>query len=144
MSEAATQNNLKISLVTPEGSLFEDVAGFVAVPGYDGEIGILPHHTALIARLGIGPLRIVEGNLGGEVALRFAVRGGFLQVLEGKVLILAAEAVKPEDIVEASLSEERDEILEALKNPESDEAYTGLLERRRWLETREGVLRAAG
>ena len=144
MSEAATQDHLTISLVTPEGSLFEGEAGFVAVPGYDGEIGILPHHTALIARLGTGALRVVEDDLGGEVALRFAVRGGFLQVMEGKVLILAAEAVEPEDIVEASLQTEREEILEALKNPESDEAYTELLERRRWLETREGALRAAG
>ena len=122
MSEAATQNHLTINLVTPEGSLFEGEAGFVAVPGHDGEIGILPHHTALIARLGTGSLRIVEG----------------------KVLILAAEAVDPESLTEDGLAAERTEVLEALQSPESDESYAALLERRRWLETREGILRAAG
>ena len=64
---------LTLSVVTPESSLFKGDAGFVAAPGAEGELGILPHHAALIAHLGTGSLRIKSEN----ETRRYAVRGGF-------------------------------------------------------------------
>jgi len=130
---------LSLSVVTPEGGLFEGEANFVAAPAVDGEVGILERHTALISALGTGLLRVEE-----EAGTRsFAVRGGFLQVLGNEVTLLVTEAVKPEDVDAAALAGEWKEILEALRRPESDERYAELLESRRWLEAREKLAAAS-
>ena len=139
MSDAATDTGtgvLRINVVTHEGAVHDGEATFVAVPAREGEMGVLPQHTPLIAQLGIGPLRIEVKD--GEDAV-FAVRGGFLQVLEDHVTLLATEALHPDDIDVETLESEKAEILEKLQHPESDEDYQALLDDRRWVETREKV-----
>ena len=81
----AGEETLKIRVVTPEGALFKGTGSFVAVPAKHGEVGIQPKHTPLIARLGTGILRILEEGLGQPTTERFAVRGGFLQVVDDEV-----------------------------------------------------------
>jgi F-type H+-transporting ATPase subunit epsilon len=127
---------LTLNVVTPEGSLYEGEASFVAAPGADGELGILPRHAALIAHLGIGPLRVKTE----KDTLRFAVRGGFLQVMENAVTLLATQAVKPEELDRQSLVEEKEALLAELQHPSSDEAYDELMADRRWVEVREALL----
>jgi len=128
---------LTLSVVTPEGRLFKGDARFVAAPGAEGELGILPGHAALIAHLGIGGLRV---KTEGDVTERFAVRGGFLQVMDDQVTLLATEAVAPKDVDAAALKAEHDETLESLQHPASDEEYADLLARRRWIETRQALV----
>ena len=48
-------------VVTPERTLFDELVEFVALPLYDGELGVLPGHTPLIGRLGYGELRTRKG-----------------------------------------------------------------------------------
>ncbi len=136
----AGEETLTIQVVTPEGALFEGIGSFVAVPAMNGEVGIQPQHTPLIARLGTGILRVLEEGLGGAVTERFAVRGGFLQVVENEVTLLVAEAARKEDADADALKTEREDLLAKLQNPESDENYEELLAARQWLQARENLV----
>ena len=129
--------SLQLSVVTPEGSLYNEAAAFVAVPCRGGEVGILPGHTALIAELGVGILRVKKGAMGGEVSDRFGIRGGFLQVVDNQVTLLVTEAATPGAIDVEALAAERERVLEALRHPDSDEQFATLLDDRRWVESRE-------
>jgi F-type H+-transporting ATPase subunit epsilon len=130
---------LKISVVTPEGSLFAGEALFVAAPAWDGEVGILPGHAAMIAILGTGELRVERGTLGGKVTDHYAVRGGFLQVIDNEVTLLVTEAKKPDDLDLESLDTEHADVLKELQHPPSDPRYAHLLDERRWIETRQKI-----
>jgi len=79
---------LHLEIVTPERLAYEDEVDMVLVPGIDGELGILPHHTPLVSLLGVGELKIRKG--GGEEI--FAIAGGFLQVRPDKVVVMAETA----------------------------------------------------
>src|SRR6476469_87520 len=67
---------LRCVVVTPERALVDVPADFVALPLYDGEVGILPGRAPLVGRLGYGELRIKRGNQ----TERYYVDGGFVQV----------------------------------------------------------------
>ncbi len=71
--------------------MFDGEADAVVAPAYDGEVGILPGHAPYMTLLGTGTLTI--RRVGG--ASRFAVSGGFLQVVDNRVRVVA-EHVKGE------------------------------------------------
>ncbi len=79
---------LLLEIVTPERLAYSEYVDSVQVPGIDGELGILPHHTALLSILGVGELRIRKG--GTEES--FAIFGGFIQVRPDKVVVMAETA----------------------------------------------------
>ena len=79
---------LKVSVISPERTLFDGDATQVVAPAYDGEVGILTGHAPMMALLGRGTLRITES--GGE--RRFAVEGGFLQVVDDQVRVVTEKA----------------------------------------------------
>ena len=54
----STDRHLKCVVVTPERACLDEVADFVALPMFDGELGVLPGRAALIGRLGYGELRL--------------------------------------------------------------------------------------
>ena len=76
---------IQLDIVTPERLAYSDEVDAVTLPGSEGELGVLPHHTPLVSTLGVGELRIRKG--GTEES--FAIFGGFLQVLPTKVVVLA-------------------------------------------------------
>jgi F-type H+-transporting ATPase subunit epsilon len=84
MAEAIT-----CTVVTPEQTALEAKADFVALPLFDGEIGIAANHSPLIGRLGYGEMRIKSG--GQTVA--YYVDGGFVQVADNVVAVLTNRAV---------------------------------------------------
>ena len=79
---------LHLEIVTPERMAYSDDVDMVLVPGVEGEMGILPHHTPLVSLLGLGELKIRKG--GQEES--FAIAGGFLQVRPDKVVVMAETA----------------------------------------------------
>jgi F-type H+-transporting ATPase subunit epsilon len=79
---------LKVSVISPERTVFEGEADMVVVPAWDGEMGILRGHAPMLVLLGKGPLRI--RTKGGEQ--RFDVEGGFLQVVDDIVTVLSERA----------------------------------------------------
>ncbi len=81
-------------VVTPERALLDEPADFVAVPLYDGELGVLPRRAPLVGRLGCGELRIRRG----ATTQRLFVDGGFVQVRDDTVTVLTARAQRAEEI----------------------------------------------
>ncbi len=80
---------LNVIVVTPETTVLEEPAEFVALPLYDGEIGIGSGHSPMIGRLGYGELRIRQsGN-----TKTFYVDGGFVQVAGNAVSVLTNRAL---------------------------------------------------
>lgn len=76
-------------VVTPEQTVLEQPADFVALPLFDGEIGIAPDHSPLIGRLGFGEMRIKSG---GSTTTLY-VDGGFVQVADNVVSVLTNRAI---------------------------------------------------
>jgi F-type H+-transporting ATPase subunit epsilon len=95
---------LTLTVVTPERALLQGVAcDEVAVPGLEGELGILPGHTPLIALLGIGVVRSRDG----AASVSVAVRGGFVEIAGDAVRVLADEAAAKETIDAAKAAEDK-------------------------------------
>ncbi|MDQ3931013.1 MAG: ATP synthase F1 subunit epsilon, partial [Chloroflexota bacterium] len=77
---------LQLEIVTAERVVFtDDNIDMVIAPSVDGEVGILPHHSPLLTILQIGELRVKKGADEQSIV----VAGGFMEVLNGKVTILA-------------------------------------------------------
>jgi F-type H+-transporting ATPase subunit epsilon len=81
-------DGLRVSVISPERTLFDGVADSVIVPAWDGELGILQGHAPLMALLGVGQIRIRRG----QQTEHFHVSGGFLQVVNNRVSILSEAA----------------------------------------------------
>ena len=87
-------DTLTCTVVTPEQTALETKAEFVALPLYDGELGIAPDHSPLIGRLGYGELRIKSGG----TTLSYYVDGGFVQVADNVVAVLTNRAVRSKSL----------------------------------------------
>jgi F-type H+-transporting ATPase subunit epsilon len=94
MVDTAAHRNVKCVVVTPERTVIDAAVDFVALPMFDGELGVLPGRAPLIGRLGPGELRTKRG---GETK-RFFVDGGFAQVRSNVVTVLTPRAVPAEQI----------------------------------------------
>ncbi len=81
--------SLTCTVVTPEQTALETKADFVALPLFDGEIGIAANHSPLIGRLGYGEMRI---KIGGQTQTYY-VDGGFVQVADNVVAVLTNRAL---------------------------------------------------
>lgn len=92
---------LECTVVTPEATVLETPAQFIALPLFDGEIGIGPQHAPMIGRLGYGEMRVTEGDR----TIRFLVEGGFVQVTGNHVSVLTSRAIPAEEL-DADVAEE--------------------------------------
>lgn len=79
---------LRVSVISPERTVYEGAADSVIAPAWDGELGILRGHAPLMALLGEGQLRIRRGS----ATEQFHVAGGFLQVINNQVTVLSERA----------------------------------------------------
>jgi len=95
-------DELKCIVVTPETTALQETTEFVALPLYDGEIGIAPRHSPMLGRLGYGEMRLKMG----EKTVRYYVDGGFVQVANDEVTVLTGLAVAAEQIDEAEAREQ--------------------------------------
>jgi F-type H+-transporting ATPase subunit epsilon len=84
----AATGALRVSVISPERTIFEGAADSVVAPAWDGELGILRGHAPLMALLGAGNLRITRGG----TTEHFYVAGGFLQVIDDRVTVLSERA----------------------------------------------------
>ena len=110
-----------VSLVTPDGPVFEGEVEMLIVPGADGEIGVLARHAPLIAMLKAGSTR-VHVTRGAEVR-EFATGPGFFKVEQDRALALVDDAVDATQIdperAQTQLEEARAE-LARVESGESD------------------------
>jgi F-type H+-transporting ATPase subunit epsilon len=93
---------LRCIVVTPETTVLDTAADFVALPLFDGEAGIAPGRAPLIGRLGYGELRVRSG----ESQNRYYVDGGFVQVARNVVSVLTNRAVPAADLNAGAAAEQ--------------------------------------
>ena len=93
---------LQCVVVTPERTLFDELVDFVALPLYDGELGVLPGRTPLIGRLGYGELRTRDAGS----TRRYFVDGGFAEVRDDVVTVLTNRAIPATQVDTAAAAQE--------------------------------------
>ena len=97
--------SIRCLVVTPERTELDREAEFVALPMFDGELGVLPGRAPLIGRLGFGSLRL-QTAAGPE---RYFVDGGFAEVENDVVTVLTARLIAVDmlnpDEIQAALQE---------------------------------------
>lgn len=94
-----------LQIVSPEGNVLKEEVEFVVLPGGQGELGILPNHSALIAGLDIGVIRYTLNS----IIKRVAITGGFVEVADNSATVLAdtAELSETIDLARAVDAKER-------------------------------------
>ena len=93
---------LRCIIVTPEETVLDAEADFVALPLYDGELGVAKDHSPLIGRLGYGELRIRQG----KTTTRYYIDGGFVQVNDNLVSVLTNRAIPAAAVDEVAACEQ--------------------------------------
>jgi F-type H+-transporting ATPase subunit epsilon len=99
-------DKIQLEIVTPERRLLDEPVDMVTVPGLNGELGILPGHTPLISQLKTGVLTYVQDGKNSQLH----VSGGFVEVREDRVSVLAVIAERPEEIDVASARASRERL----------------------------------
>ncbi len=94
---------LNLTVVTRERKIVELAVDEVVLPGVDGELGILPGHTPLLASLRIGQMRYRVGN----TMHRLVLSWGFAEVLPDRVIVLAERGFLPGEVDAAAAEQER-------------------------------------
>ncbi len=112
----ATHTTMHVEVVTAERELYNGEADMLIAPGSEGELGILPRHAALLTMLKVGQMLIRLGDA--EEPL--FVSGGFLEVSNNSVIVLAETAERAEEIDEARAEEARRRAQERLQQAQSN------------------------
>lgn len=97
---------IQLEVVTPERRVLAESVDMVTVPGLGGELGILPGHTALISQLQTGVLTYVQDGKSSQLL----VSGGFVEVRDDHVSVLAEVAERPDEIDAARAKVSRDQL----------------------------------
>lgn len=110
---------LTVEIVTVERKLLEE-SGIdeVIAPGVEGQLAVLPKHAAFMTMLAPGELILKKG----ADEIPFAVTGGFFEVLNDKVIVLADAAERADEIDLERAEKARERAQHALENKESLES----------------------
>jgi F-type H+-transporting ATPase subunit epsilon len=105
--------NIELEIVTPEKHMLDETVDYVELPGKEGYMGILPGHAPLLSELGFGTLFYRKGG----DSQYFAVLGGFVEVLPGRVIVLADASERAGEInverARAALEKAKNELAKA-------------------------------
>lgn len=110
---------MHVDIVSAEEEIFSGSAEMLFAPLETGEVGILPRHSPLLARMRPGEVRVRQG---GEDQF-FYVSGGLLEVQPHVVTVLSDTAVRAKDLDEAAALEAQRRAEEALKDRKADIDY---------------------
>ena len=105
---------LKVDVVNTEKQVFSGDAKFVALPGVEGEIGVLPGHVPFITQIKPGFVRVTKPET--DEVMRIFVAGGVLEVQPYAVNVLADTAVRSEDLDEAKAKQALEDAKSKRKN----------------------------
>lgn len=109
---------LKFDLVAPERLLLSTEADMVVVPGTEGDFGVMPGHSPVMATLRSGVID-VAGTAGGDT--RIFVRGGFAEVTPAGLTVLAEEATPLAELDAAQLDQRIKDASEDVQDAKSDD-----------------------
>ena len=104
-------NKINFDFVSPEASIVSSEVEMVLIPGIDGDAGILPNHSPFMTTLrqGIVEVTFEEGNV-----KRYLVEGGFADITQDKMTILAENSINLSDSDSNTLKNEIEIINEKL------------------------------
>lgn len=111
---------IQLEVITPERRLVSEQVDGVTLPGLDGEIGVLPGHTPLVSQLQTGVLSFNRG----ATQNRLLVSGGFAEVTDDRVTVLADVAENAEDVDAAQARADRQNAERVLANLAAGEDET--------------------
>ncbi len=106
----------RCTLVTPEEQVLDEEVTYVTFPAWDGQVGVAPGRSALLARVGIGSMRL---DFVGGASRWYLLEGGFAQMLGDQLTILSDKSTPAENLI---TSDANRELEEALAMPATDEA----------------------
>ena len=111
-------NKINFDFVSPEASIVSSEVDMVLIPGIDGDAGILPDHAPFMTTLrqGIVEVTFEQGNV-----KKYLVEGGFADITQDKMTILAETSLNLSDTDSKVLKSELDIINEKLASAEEDE-----------------------
>ena len=132
---------MKLEIVTAERLVYEDQVNAVVAPGIEGQLGILPRHVALLTTLQPGELTIRKD---GEEDVYMAISGGFLEVMNNRVVVLADTAERVDEIDERRAEEAMRRAQEQLDTRTEDASLEGALTAIMRSQTRLKVVRRRG
>jgi F-type H+-transporting ATPase subunit epsilon len=104
---------LKLEIVTAESPVFTGEVDSIVAPGTVGQFTILPHHAAFMTMLEAGELCL---RMGGQETF-MVVSGGFLEVMDDRVIVLADAAERADDIDAARAEEAKKRAQEQMRRP---------------------------
>ncbi len=137
---AQDRRTFDLSLVTPEGAVFEGEVEMLIVPGAAGEIGVLARHAPLVATLKAGATRV---HVSRDQVLEFATGPGFFKVELDRAIALVDDAIDAREVdhdrAQRQLEEAQAE-LERLERGEADADRWQLEQRIRHAENQLGVV----
>ena len=116
-------NQLHLKIVTPEKLLIDEEVSQVNVSTEQGQIGILPNHANLMAKLEPGELVIKKGGKTDSLA----IGDGFLQIVNNTLTVMTDLAAYEKDIDERAVEEAKKRAEQALEQKLSDEEYAETL-----------------
>lgn len=108
---------IKFELVSPAKLLVSADVDMVVVPGSEGDFGALPLHAPMITTVRPG---VIDVHDGGKIGNRIFVAGGFAEVNEQRVTVLAEEAIPVADITAEAVSARLQEAAEAVADAKTD------------------------
>ncbi|HIJ63348.1 MAG TPA: F0F1 ATP synthase subunit epsilon [Rhodospirillaceae bacterium] len=109
----------EFELVSPERLVMSASVEMVVIPGSEGDFGALPRHAPMITAVRPG---VIDVYRGGKVSDRIFVAGGFVEVTETRVTVLAEEALAVSDLVAEEVEKRVGAAVEALQEADSDAA----------------------
>jgi F-type H+-transporting ATPase subunit epsilon len=130
----------QFELVTPTRTLFSGEAEMVVCRAVDGEIAFLANHMPYIGALDIGVVRIVgavpEGEGSSEPDVRLAVHGGFVEVKDNQVIMLADEAELSSEVDVDAARQAESEATQAVSAGGDDNQAAEANDAVRWAQAR--------
>ena len=111
-------DKVAFELVSPDRLLMSVEADSVAMPGMEGDFGVLPGHAPLISALRAG---VIEVEGAGDAPNRVYIAGGFAEVAADRLVVLAEEAVVVADMDRAEVEQRIEDANEELSNAEEGE-----------------------
>ncbi|MEZ5120507.1 MAG: ATP synthase F1 subunit epsilon [Solirubrobacterales bacterium] len=121
----------QVEVLTPEGEVFNEEVEMLSTRTAVGSIGILAHHTPLLAMLDPTELRLYRSD---SDVVRLAQGEGYLQVADNHALVLVEEAHTPDELDAASLRDRLSRAEATLRDAESgsEAERVAVREKRRW------------
>ena len=108
---------MTLEIITAERQVYSDEVDMVIVPGFDGQLGILPRHAPLMTMLKPGELMVRKN---GAEDMYVAVSGGFMEVLGNRVSVLADTCERSDEIDEERAQQAIQRAQERLANHGSE------------------------